>query len=302
MELLTIDTFVPYLAPFANKEMLTPGEASRVLLIITELLIDKKVDLPLLKFLSRFLTQDTYDEIIEEKNIEHQCGYLVCNNSPKQRVRRLSSNSNGTTACSDGGETKFQIYNRKPSIILPNTYSSQYCCKEHYQASLFFKNQLSQEAVFARKDIMLRPPFPNNCSSAWYENGITCLEEVLAKHEELKHQGKSLLEVVRMMSGLSVEDDDTAKDTSELIRLIEDFEIVEKDSNLVGDVPEEGESALIDDESDDEDNDENDAIFNSRTNTNNTNSGYNVGQLRVTHQGNVEGYAKSNKSFGGYVV
>lgn len=287
MELLTIETFIPYLAPFANKELLTPTEASRVLLIITELMIDRTVDLPLLKFLSRFLTQDTYDEIVEEKNIEHQCGYLVCNNSPKHQVRRLSSNSNGTTACNDG-ETKFQIYNRKPSIILPNTFSSQYCCKDHYQASLFFKNQLSSEAVFARKDIMIISPFPVNYSSAWYENGITCLEEVLAKHQEVENQGKSLLDVMRMMTGLSVEDQETTKDTSELIKLIEDFEIVEKDANLVGEVPEEGESALLDE---DEDEEENQGF---RQNL--------VDPTMKTTMNPGDGYVTTDKSFGGYVV
>lgn len=242
MELLTLNQFLGHLAPFANKELLSPIEASRLLLVITELLIDHNVDIPLLKFLSRFLTQESYDDIVEERNIEHQCGYIICNNTPKQQVRRLSSNSNGTTSCMDG-ETKFQIYNRKPSIILPNTYLSQYCCKDHYQASLFYRNQLSSEAVFARKNITLVPPFSDNLPASWFENGITCLEEVLAKHRELKNQGKSLLEVVQMMSGLSVEDNE---DTTELIKLIEDFEIVERVGDENGD-----DLALIDDEDDD---------------------------------------------------
>lgn len=148
--------------PYANKELLTPAEALQLSLLITELLVDDYVDYSLLKFLSRFLTQQSYDEIIEERNIEHECGYPLCNNQPKLLVRRLSLNSNGTTTAlmSDvGASTKYQIYNRKPSIILPNTYKSQYCCKDHYQASIFYRNQLSNEAIFARKDIMVIPPF-----------------------------------------------------------------------------------------------------------------------------------------------
>lgn len=268
-----MQSFIEYLKPFSEKELVVPAEASRILLIITELLIDHTVDLELLKFLSRFLTQQTYDEIIEEKNIEHQCGYILCNNSPKQQVRRLSSNSNGTTTSGFGGNatTKFQIYNRKPSMILPNTYLSQYCCKEHYQASLFYRNQLSQEAVFARKDILTAPPFPADYSSTWYENGITCLEEVLAKHRELKEQGKTLSDVISMMNGLSVVDESKKNETNELIKLIQDFEIVEKESGIVGDDGYQG---------------ENQAEYLDKEDMSTA----------------VEGYFTTSRSFGGYVV
>lgn len=227
MEQLTVPAFLPVLAPYANKDQLLPSDASRLGLTITELLLDHLVDLQLLKFLSRFLTQDAYDDIIEERNIEHQCGYITCRLLPRQLARRLS-------AVSEPSANKYQIYNRKPLMILPTTYLSQYCCKEHYQALVFFRNQLSQEAVFARKDIVLSPPFT---AGVGYENAITCLEEVLAKHRELRDQGKTLTDVIAMMNGLSVSDD--LRDTSELIKLIEDFEIVEKDGGLVGDLPEE---------------------------------------------------------------
>lgn len=229
MELMTNEKFLPYLEPYANKELLTPAEALQLSLLITELLVDDYVDYSLLKFLSRFLTQQSYDEIIEERNIEHECGYPLCNNQPKLLVRRLSLNSNGTTTAlmSDvGASTKYQIYNRKPSIILPNTYKSQYCCKDHYQASIFYRNQLSNEAIFARKDIMVIPPFQGGKN--WYENSITLLEEVIAKHKELKQEGKTMAEVVAMMNGLSMSGDEMNEDTNQLIKLIEDFEIVEK--------------------------------------------------------------------------
>ncbi|EGV61568.1 protein-serine/threonine phosphatase [Yamadazyma tenuis] len=272
MALLTLPQFIPRLEPFGGRELLTPADTSKLSLVITELLIDHPVDIDLLKFLSRFLTQQSYDEIVEERNIEHQCGYITCQNTPRHQVRRLSSNSNGTTTCNNG-ETKFQIYNRKPSIILPNTYLSQYCCKEHYQASLFYRNQLSSEAVFARKNIVVAPPFPLHYPGSWYENGITCLEEVLAKHHELKNQGKSLSEVVRMMNGLTMEDDEPGHDTSELIKLIEDFEIVERDTPL----PEgaEDDSAVLDDDEDEE------FPYNPRK---------------------IDGYITTNKHYNGYTV
>jgi len=282
MELMTVEKFLPYLEPYANKELLTPAEALQLSLLITELLVDDYVDFGLLKLLSRFLTQQSYDEIIEERNIEHECGYALCNNQPKLLVRRLSLNSNGTTTAlmSDAGaSTKYQIYNRKPSIILPNTYKSQYCCKDHYQASIFYRNQLLNEAIFARKDIMVVPPFQGGRN--WYENSITLLEEVIAKHKELKQEGKTMAEVVAMMNGLSVTGDEMNEDTNQLIKLIEDFEIVEKEVDhqqvIEGKIPEQ---AIESDGGDVDDDDEDSSLAHNK----------------------IEGYITTNKSFGGYVV
>ncbi|OBA21753.1 hypothetical protein METBIDRAFT_32214 [Metschnikowia bicuspidata var. bicuspidata NRRL YB-4993] len=219
MQTLTVEDFIKHLGAVSSHDLLSPAEASLLQLKIAELLLDYSVDVSLLKFLSRFLTPQLYDELVEEKNIEHQCGYLVCGQLPKRQVRRASS--------VDGAHemaTKFRIYNRKPSIILPNTYSSQYCCKDHYQASLFYRNQLSLESLISRKGIMEVPPFAET-AGVWYENNITCLEEVLAKHRELKEQGKTLGDVIAMMNGLSVADGDN--ETTELVKLIEDFEIIE---------------------------------------------------------------------------
>lgn len=230
MNKLTVDEFLGYLAPFNNKETLTPLEASQLLLKIAELVLDNTVDMNLLKFLCRFLTQQSYDELVEERNIEHQCGYLLCDNAPKHQVRRLSH----LGGCMETA-TRYQIWNRKPSMILPNTYLSQYCCKEHYQASLFYRNQLSQEAIFARKNILTTPPFPAMLGP-WYENSITCLEEVLAKHKELRAQGKTLSDVITMMNGLSVADGDN--DTSDLVKLIQDFEIIENEGGVLTELEE----------------------------------------------------------------
>lgn len=163
-------------------------------------------------------------------------------------------------------------------MILPNTYLSQYCCKEHYQASIFYRNQLSNEALFSRKNIFTTPPFSSDKFN-WYENSITCLEEVIAKHKELKQYGKSISEVIAMMNGLTVSDlnnnSELNDETNQLIKLIEDFEIVENNEpNMNGDLEE------VDEEGYTQDNEEN---IHDITN-------------------NVEGYVTSNKSFGGYVV
>ncbi|KAI3402914.2 hypothetical protein KGF56_004375 [Candida oxycetoniae] len=284
MQLLTLETFLPLLEPFANRELLTPAESLQVTLLVTELLVDDYVDFRLLKFLSRFFTQQSYDDVIEERNIEHECGYVMCNNQPKSLVRRLSLNSNGTTIAhisDSGASTKYQIYNRKPSIILPNTYLSQYCCKEHYQASVFYRNQLSKEALFARKDITVVPPYAGDQN--FYENSITLLEEVIAKHKELKQEGKSMAEVIAMMNGLSVCEHEMNEDTIKLIKMIEDFDIVEREA-----VSEHGvKDKLFEADNDNDDDDGDDEKEDSK---------------RLSHSRNIEGYVTTNKSFGGYVV
>ncbi|GEQ72101.1 hypothetical protein JCM33374_g5787 [Metschnikowia sp. JCM 33374] len=259
METLTVEDFIKQLGPISGKELLSPTESSQLQLKIAELVLDYCVDIPLLKFLSRFLTPQLYDELVEEKNIEHQCGYLLCGQLPKREVRRSSSIAGAFET-----STKFQIYNRKPSIILPNTYLSQYCCKEHYQASLFYRNQLSSESLISRKSIMDVPPFAN-ISGVWYENNITCLEEVLAKHKELKQQGKSLGDVIAMMNGLSVADGDN--ETADLVKLIEDFDIIENKS------PEFTEPAIDSEE-----------------------------ETTESAAKGVEGYVTNDRCYGGYVV
>lgn len=258
MKNLDVETFLGYITPLGNKESLTPGEGLLLQLKIAELVLDNTIDVPLLKFLSRFLTQQSYDELVEERNIEHQCGYPLCGKSPKHQVRRPSHGGVLETA------TRYQIWNRKPSMILPNTYLLQYCCKEHYQASLFYRNQLSQEAVIARKNILVVPPF-SPVAGVWYENNITCLEEVLARHRELKQHGKSLSDVIAMMNGLLVTDGDSSE-VSDLMKLIHEFDIIEHDNSN-------HEDDLDDVEYDNE-----------------------------TASRGVDGYITTGRSFGGYVV
>lgn len=223
---LTLTQFVPMLARYPHDEFLDPGQALGLLLLLVELLVDNTVEYPLLKYLSRFLLPDLYDSVVEERQIEHNCGYIICSNKPKARRAsvHLLLPPNG-----------FQIYARKPLIILPNTYSLQYCCKEHYQALTFYRNQLLEEAVFSRANIMVAPPFPEDYPAYWYENGITCLEEVLERHRQ--DTNKLLSEIIAQLAGLKVDDSNghqqplPAHDpTNKLIELINNFEIVEHEN------------------------------------------------------------------------
>lgn len=234
MESLTIDRVTQYLLPFANKEILTPGEATRLCLILTELLVEHTVDVPLMKFLSRFFTQEIYEDIIEERNIEHLCGYLLCDQKPRGKLGLFKFDGKNIVV---DDPRRFNQYERdvyKKKLLWPRIYISSFCNRDHYRASLFYRNQLSDEAIFARKDIMIAPPFPSQYPDRWYEKNIICLEEVLAKHDELKEEGKTLSEVVSMMSGLEVSEE-KEKETDDLVKLIKDLEIVEKEGGVFGD-------------------------------------------------------------------
>ncbi|KAG7193870.1 uncharacterized protein KQ657_005068 [Scheffersomyces spartinae] len=133
-------------------------------------------------------------------------------------------------------------------------------------------SQLSGEALFARKDITIAPPFPQYYPLTWYENGITSLEDVIAKHKELKQQGVLLSEVVAMMSGLSVLDGlEMPKETSELVQMLEEFQIVEKEGGLV-------------DEQDEDDDDNHQE------------------QVQPNGGGGGGAYITDNRSFGGHIV
>ncbi|CAI5760564.1 unnamed protein product [Candida verbasci] len=199
MASLTLNDFISQLSDYHGKETMTSKESSNLQIIIVELLIDNTIsDFKLFKFLSRYLTLQFYNEIIEERNIEHKCGYFMCNNT----------NSN-------------QLYNRKPSMVLPMTWKNKYCCKEHYQSSIFYEKQLGNEMIMLRDGIFTTEPFPEN-KPLYYENNITCLEEII---NEQNKTGKSLSEIIELMSGLTIEKKDN---TGELIKLVEDFELVEK--------------------------------------------------------------------------
>ncbi|ODQ67772.1 hypothetical protein NADFUDRAFT_48442 [Nadsonia fulvescens var. elongata DSM 6958] len=162
----TLAKFTSSLAPFQREGLLSAKECNQLILDLVELMADG-VDLPFLKFASRFLTPQDYDEIIDERNIIHHCGYPVCNNDPK------------------GVRQAHQI-NYRPNIglVLPSTYLSKYCTKEHYQASVFYRSQLSDEALFQRRHVTVIP----YGKSEWEQN-VTLLEELqygISQHKSLK--------------------------------------------------------------------------------------------------------------------
>jgi hypothetical protein len=133
---------------------LSHKDAEQVTLIVVEQLADG-CERDALKYVSRFLTKDDWNDVVDERNILHRCGYPLCNKDPK------------------GIKQPHQINYRRPSVVLPATYLSKYCTREHYQASLFYQAQLSDISVASRPDVTLIP-----YGASQYELQMALIDEV----------------------------------------------------------------------------------------------------------------------------
>jgi hypothetical protein len=193
---ITIDSFKDQLVQFSHPGTLTPAEASKLTLMLLEALADDCCDVFFLRFCSRFLTKDSYTELMEERNINKLCAYPLCHEH-QARSRSLQWSS----------------------VPLPYEYLKYYCTKTHFQCSEFYKSQLSPEALFARKDVTVQ-----HYGSMEYENGITLLEEVLAQRQK----GASMRQVLEGLTGLSINQEKDEK-IDKMASMLHDIEIVEKE-------------------------------------------------------------------------
>ncbi len=209
MQITTIDSFKPILLNYSHPDTLTPSEASRLSLALVEVLSEDVCDKFFLKFISRFLTKDSYSEILQERNINKVCAYPMCCESPG-RIKDHYSKS-------------FQ-----KSKMLPYAYLNLYCSKTHYQCSEFYKTQLSDEAVFARKDITVKP-----YGSMKYEVNITLLDEVYEKYNQRHDNSQSIMEIIKNLDSMSINDTKQSKDEmmDSMNQMLQDIKIVEKEAS-----------------------------------------------------------------------
>jgi len=237
MQIITIDSFKPTLLKYSHPDTLTPTEASQLTLALVEELSEDVCDKFFLKFISRFLTKSSYSEILQERNINRVCAYPMCCESPG-RIKDHYSKS-------------FQ-----KSKLLPYAYLNLYCSKVHYQCSEFYKTQLSDEAVFARKDITVK-----SYGSMKYEVNITLLDEVYEKYNS-KDENSSIMEVIRNLDSMTITDSKQTKDEmmDSMNQMLQDIKIVEKENTEVPKPPsvEDQEQDILDinDHSDEDDENE----------------------------------------------
>lgn len=149
-----------------------------------------------MRMLASFLNVEAYEELCNERVINHYCGYPLC---PKNEPDRIKSTSNKTNL-------KF----------LQSYYNNSYCCKLHYQSNEFFKKQLSEEAIFLRTDLFV------------IDKNIIFLDELLDLLHNKENKEKSMLEIIEDMKSLSLTSEQGK--LNDLAGLVENFEIVENES------------------------------------------------------------------------
>ncbi|KAG5354303.1 RNA polymerase II subunit B1 CTD phosphatase RTR1 [Yarrowia sp. C11] len=158
-----------------------------VTIAVIEALSAKKTDIQTFKYASRYLTPEVYDELVGERTYEHICGYPPCGLVPKS-----ASGKNkilGTLAQNQ----KFDV---------PWAYLRTFCSKQHYQASQFYRAQLSPDPVDLRGGI-----WGEYGSCKQYENNIILLEELTSDAQ----QGKSMAEIVEGFTQMSLKDPELAQ-------------------------------------------------------------------------------------------
>ncbi|ONH71274.1 RNA polymerase II subunit B1 CTD phosphatase RTR1 [Pichia kudriavzevii] len=131
MTTVTVDDFKRLIHPLETHPLLTPKEANNLTYQIIELLMDKPCTSQLLQLLARYLTPQAYDALVEERIINHHCGYPLCPYS--------------SSSIHDG-----EVNTVAKRLNMRAYYKTRYCSKRHYQCSEVFKRQLNSDALFMR--------------------------------------------------------------------------------------------------------------------------------------------------------
>ncbi|CCF56524.1 hypothetical protein KAFR_0B02260 [Kazachstania africana CBS 2517] len=211
------------LKPFQKHRQLSIRESELLILELLELLCDTALEDELsLKYIARFLTPETYSDLVEERNINNRCGYPLCTKSP-ERSRIKTNNAK---------IENFLLENN------PYAYLSMYCNKFHFRCSQFYQLQLSDEALFTRVGIHL---IVDTIPKQGEENTVTLFEELLrerATNEDIK----SLISSLKKL-GLQGHEGDANKENEdeileqELSKWLGEINIVENENpDVLGDL------------------------------------------------------------------
>lgn len=212
------------LKPFQNHRQLSMREAEAISLELIEILCDSACkDEETLKYMARFLTQDSYQDLLDERNLNRMCGYPMCGQSP-ERVRDPFSVKDST---------KQFLWDNNPYA-----YLSTYCSKFHFRCSQFYRVQLSEEALFARTGVHLIEQSENERQSADSKYSVTLFEELL-RQKTSEEDVKSLVAGLKKL-GLQNGDSELAENDQQtqddLSKWLSDIKIVEtEEPSLLGD-------------------------------------------------------------------
>lgn len=116
-----------------NSGYLTQKQAENFTFELISLLADQDVEPDLLRYLAAFFTPDVYMDTIDEREIQHKCGYFSCSKATERKSNWHPRDSN--------------------KVSVPFGYLNGFCSKAHYQNTKFYLAQLSDNVLFQRKDV-----------------------------------------------------------------------------------------------------------------------------------------------------
>lgn len=214
------------LGPFQKHRQLSIREAEIISLEIIELLCDSHCkDEATLKYLARLITPATYQDLLDERNLNKKCGYPMCNRQP-ERLRDPFS--------IDYTTKRFLWENN------PYAYLSIYCSKFHFRCSQFYEVQLSDEALFARTGVHLVHNSPQEKKEIDEKYRIELFEELL-RQKASEDDIKSLIAGLRKLginNGANQEHKDDDQEMEEdLSKWLAEINIIENDKpSILGDL------------------------------------------------------------------
>lgn len=235
------------LKPFQNHRQLSIKESETLTLELLALLCDDEVDNgTTLKYLAKLITPTTYDDLIEERNLNHLCGYPMCGRAPERNVQEnIASLHHGNSGVmsshhNDALIKKFLWENN------PYAYLSKFCSKFHFRCSQFYQVQLNENALFSRTGIhlindTLKSKTPSNVESDEYQ--VTLFEDLL-REKTSEEDVRSLIVGLKKL-GLHNTTEETANKEDKLLedelsQWLSDIKIVENaNPPLLGDLEKE---------------------------------------------------------------
>lgn len=164
------------LTPYQKHRQLSMKEAQDMTLDILSTLCDSQVsDEDTLKWLARFITPESYMDLMDERNLNKLCGYPMCHHPPER----------GRDPFAMSPVTKKFLWENNPYA-----YLSRYCSKFHFRCSEFYQVQLSDDALFTRTGVHLINDTLQTDNSVNEKYAIELMEVLLrnkATEEEIKN-------------------------------------------------------------------------------------------------------------------
>lgn len=216
------------LSPYQKHRQLSMKEAQSITLDILSILCDGQVkDEDTLRWLARFMTPESYSDLMDERNLNKLCGYPMCHASPERKRDPFAMSE----------VTKQFLWENNPYA-----YLSRFCSKYHFRCSQFYQVQLSDDALFLRTGIHLINDSMLTSNTLNEKYNVELMEAMLrnkATDEEFKN---IVLGVKKLaLNGADKNDDDADDDENntitttpeDLTKWFKEFKIIENENPTI---------------------------------------------------------------------